>query len=142
MIRMESVSPGRVFLGRLEKDTDLLEELNAFCRGQEIRLGRVEALGAVRQARLGYYHQEAKTYEFREFRQPLEIVSLSGNVSLKDGQPFVHAHIVLADAEGHAFGGHLAPGTIVFACEVLVQEWAGPPLQRTRDEPTGLPLWE
>ncbi len=34
---------------------------------------------------------------------------------MKDGEIFVHAHITLADRKGRAYGGHLMPGTMVFA---------------------------
>lgn len=142
MACMKSVTLGKSFLGRLAFDGDLLEELNAFCTAQDIRIGRVEAIGAVQKARVGYYHQDTRTYQFHEFNEPMEITSLVGNVSLKDGKPFVHAHVTLTNAAGKAFGGHLAPGTVVFACEALVQELQGPTLQRAMDEQTGLPLWE
>jgi len=137
----KSVTLGKSFLGRLSFNGDLLEELNTLCAEQDIRLGRVEAIGAVQKARIGYYHQDTRTYEFLELNEPMEIASLVGNVSLKDGKPFVHAHITLTNAAGAAFGGHLAPGTIVFAGEVLVQEFQGPTLQRQLDDQTGLPLW-
>ncbi|MBN1942046.1 MAG: DNA-binding protein [Phycisphaerae bacterium] len=139
---MEQVQPGKTFLGRLAHDGDLLEELNAFCAEHGIRHGRVEAIGAVKKARLGYYNQATREYEFHECNEPMEITNLTGNVSLKDSQPFVHAHVTLTDKAGRAFGGHLAPGTIVFACEALVQELEGPDFHRAFDEPTGLPLWE
>jgi len=67
---------------------------------------------------------------------------LVGNISLKDGRPFLHAHVTLADKEGHAFGGHLAPGTIVFVCELVVQALEGPEFTRELDQETGLPLWK
>ena len=57
-------------------------------------------------------------------------------------QGFVHAHVTLTDGEGKAIGGHLAPGTIVFACEVVIHAFEGPTLERGRDEVTGLPLWQ
>jgi predicted DNA-binding protein with PD1-like motif len=72
----------------------------------------------------------------------LEITSLTGNVSIKDGKPLVHVHVTLADKKGNAFGGHLAEGTIVFACEVCIQVFQGEPLKRGFDKTTGLPLWE
>jgi predicted DNA-binding protein with PD1-like motif len=102
----------------------------------------VEALGAVQKARLGYYNQETRTYEFHDFGEAMEIASLTGNVSLKDGQAFVHAHVTLSDREGKAIGGHLAPGTIVFACEYVIHAFAGPAHERGYDETTGLPLWK
>jgi len=47
----------------------------------------------------------------------------------------------LADKRGNAYGGHLAPGTVVFACEFILEIFDGPVLQRGFDETTGLFLW-
>jgi uncharacterized protein len=64
-----------------------------------------------------------------------------GNISLKDGEPFVHAHAVLSDDEGKVRGGHLLGGTI-FAAEVHVTELLGETLARRLDNVTGLSLWD
>ena len=129
-------------MGKLTYGADLLEELTEVCRKEKVQLGRVEALGAVSRARLGFYNQQTREYQFFELDQPLEITKLVGNVSLKDGKPMVHAHVTLADEAGKAFGGHLAPGTIVFACEFILQAFEGPTFERGFDEQTGLPLWK
>jgi predicted DNA-binding protein with PD1-like motif len=50
-------------------------------------------------------------------------------------------HLTLADRDGRAFGGHAAPGCVVFACELVLSELHGPSLERAHDETTGLPLW-
>ena len=142
---MMSTSPlttGKSYLLRLEHDGGLIEQITEFCKDKGIRLGRVEAIGAVKTARIGYYNQTTREYQFAQLDQPMEILKLAGNVSLKDGTPMVHAHITLADEEGKAWGGHLAPGTVVFACECLVQELNGDELNRAFDEQTGLPLWK
>lgn len=131
----------KIVMGRLPFAGDLLEELNGICRTHNITLGRVEALGAVSQARLGFYHQSDKTYQFLTFDEPMEITNLVGNISLKDGLPFVHAHVTLSDHQGRAWGGHLAPGTTIFACEAIIQPFLGTPLNRGLDQQTGLPLW-
>jgi predicted DNA-binding protein with PD1-like motif len=128
-------------MGKLSYGCDLLEELTAICQKENIRLGRIEALGAVQRAHLGFYDQHTREYQFLALSQPLEITKLIGNVSLKDGKPFVHAHVTLADEEGKAFGGHLAPGTVVFACEFIIEVFDGPVFERGLDEETGLPLW-
>ena len=61
---------------------------------------------------------------------------------LRDGQPFVHAHVVLSDEQGNGKGGHLLPGgTPVFACELTIEEYDGAAIVRSRDERTGLSLW-
>jgi predicted DNA-binding protein with PD1-like motif len=134
--------PGRCFMGRLALGDDLLLTLEKLCRDHNITLGEVRALGAVAQARVGYYDQEERKYCFLELDQPLEILALVGNISLKDGQPMVHAHLTLADTSGRAFGGHLAEGTPVFACEFVIQEHlADQTLARQPDADTGLMLW-
>ncbi len=70
-----------------------------------------------------------------------EIVGFTGNVSLKDDRPFLHAHATFADATGATVGGHLLRGIEVFAAEVMIREMGGVSLNRLPDEATGLALW-
>ena len=77
---------------------------------------------------------ESKTIDF-------EILNLNGNISLKDGEPMVHAHIILADQNGNSFGGHLEEGTKVFASEIQIEEFSKPDKNRKYDQATGLTLW-
>ncbi|MBF0447495.1 MAG: DNA-binding protein [Magnetococcales bacterium] len=139
--KMLPVTRRQTFMGRLEHGADLLEALNKFCIDEHISLGRVEAIGAVKKAALGYYDQDEKCYRYFEIDRHLEILNLVGNISLKDGKPFVHAHVTLADEAGRAFGGHLIPGTPIFACEAIIQAFDGPQLHRKTEPITGLPLW-
>jgi hypothetical protein len=137
-----TVTPGRKIMGRLAKGEDLLTALSRVARENRISLGEVQAIGAVSQARVGYYHQTERQYYWLDLGRPLEIASLMGNISLKDGESMVHAHVTLSDGEGRAFGGHLAEGTLVFACEFTIQEYqSATPLVRRMDDPTGLFLW-
>jgi len=137
-----SVVTGRFFVGRMKKGDDLLGALERFCREKKITLGEVRALGAVASARVGFYDQAARKYMYHDFKEPLEILNLTGNISLKDDEPFVHAHVTLSDGKGAAFGGHLAEGTPVFACEFTIRELvAEKRLERALDDETGLFLW-
>lgn len=141
MAVIREVKAVKMFMCKLKCEADLLEEITRICVDKNIHLGRVEALGAVKKARLGYYNQKEREYHFYELDQTLEITSLVGNVSIKDGAPIVHAHVTFSDEDGHAYGGHLAPGTIVFACEIVIQVLDGPKFERRLDQETGLPLW-
>ncbi|MFA5321330.1 MAG: PPC domain-containing DNA-binding protein [Smithella sp.] len=141
MTEFAPVSSRQIFMGKLSYGCDLLEELTKLAVEHDVRLGRIEAIGAVQKARIGFYNQETRQYRFSAFDHPLEITKLIGNISLKDGSPFVHAHITLSDASGQSYGGHLATGTIVFACEFLLEAFDGPVFNRCLDEETGLPLW-
>lgn len=132
----------RVYLWRLPHGADLLSAITGFAASRGITCGSVTAIGAVSEAVLGYYDQTAKTYREHRFRKPMEIASCVGNISVRDGKPAVHAHLVLSDDKCAAVGGHLVPGTRVFACEATVTRLVGLPLRRGLDDVTGLPLWQ
>ena len=131
----------RVLLGRLEKGEDILNGLTEFSVSHGVRVGSVQAIGAVQRGGVGYYDQAATTYRETRFDDGMEIASLMGNISQKEGETFVHCHVILADAEGHCFGGHLLEGNVAFACEFVVTALDGTGPERTLDEATGLMLW-
>lgn len=132
----------QTLIGKLRHDEDLLRELLSVCKEKDILLGRISAIGAVKKARIGFYDQQARHYRFLEVNKNLEISSLTGNVSVRDGEPIVHAHITLCDCNETTYCGHLAEGTIVFACEFVMDVYEGPQYLREYDETTGLPLWK
>ncbi len=130
-----------MFFGKLSHGKDFLVVMTAIFINENISLGRVEGIGAVQRARVGYYNHAEREYQYIEFNKPLEITKLFGNVSIKDNKPFVHAHVTLSDDKGNVFGGHLAPGTVIFAFEIILNVFEGPELIRSYDDLTGLPLW-
>ena len=132
---------GRVFLGRLAHKSDLIEGITSFCADNGLNAAFLSAIGALTMATIGFYDQEDRTYKTISIEEPLELASLTGNLSLKEGKPMVHAHVVLSKDDGEAVAGHLMSPTIVFAGEVFAAELRGEPLEREFDETTGLTLW-
>lgn len=126
---------------RAEHGSDLVESLTEFAKENGIEAASFTAVGALKRAKLGFYDQDSHEYQEMEIDHPCEIASCIGNVSLKDGEPFVHAHAVLADEDGRAKGGHLSESE-VFAAEIHLQVLDGPRLDRKHDEITDLSLWE
>jgi hypothetical protein len=136
------VQPGRTLIGRIKKDQDLLEALTQLCQQENIRLGSFTLLGSVTAARVGYYNQVTRKYiENIHSDARWEILSCLGNISLKDSESFIHAHIILSDDQGHCYGGHLMPGTKIFSAEYCIRELTGGEFLRKFDEETGLLLW-
>ena len=131
---------GRGFLARLNHGTDIIGQITDLAREKEIETGSLSAIGALSRAELGYYDQVSQRYDKIRIDSPVELVSCLGNISQRDGLPFVHAHAVLSDREGNVWGGHLNSGT-VFATELYMQELLGPRLERVPDAITGLNLW-
>ena len=132
---------GRAFVGRLGTGSDLVEEIERYCAEQGILAAQVTVIGAVRRARYAYYEQDDHRYLELETDAHHEIVGFTGNISLKDDRPFLHAHATFADASGACVGGHLLRGIEVFAAEVMIREVGGVSLVRLPDEETGLSLW-
>ncbi|MDZ7672612.1 MAG: PPC domain-containing DNA-binding protein [Halanaerobiales bacterium] len=131
----------QVYMGRLDKDDDLLEKLTEVINENEIDTGVIKVIGAVQNAKIGFYNQDTNQYEYMTFDREMEIVSCIGNISYLEGERFIHAHIVLADEDGSCYGGHLAEGTKVFASEFYIQSLKGDKLTRTHDDKTQLTLW-
>ncbi len=132
----------KTHIGRIPHGSDLLKGLTEFVTKKDIRCGKLQMIGAVKRAVLGFYDSSNGQYRDILFEKPMEVLSLMGNITTKDGKPFIHAHITLGDDKGHSFGGHLAEGTIVFAAEVIINEFEGEILERKYDETTKLALWD
>ncbi len=129
------------FLVRLPKGMDLLEAIAAEFRKRSVNKAGFSLVGAVEKAVVGFYDLKSKEYRNREFNGDYEILACVGNVSLKDGETFVHAHITLSGEDYAAFGGHLMPGTLIFAAELYGNPVPGDAPLREFDEATGLYLW-
>ena len=139
--RFWSAGAGRAFVGRLETGSDLIDEIERHCAEHGVTAAQVTVIGAVRRARYAYYEQDARRYRELESDTHHEITGFVGNISLRDGKPFLHAHATFADSDGQTVGGHLLRGVEVFAAEVMIRELAGVALVRQHDEETGLALW-
>lgn len=133
---------GRLFVGRLPHGKDLILSVEEFCEDASIQMATFSVIGSVSSVTIGAYDQKQQVYVTVKEEAPLEIVSCTGNISLKDGKPFIHAHILLADEQGKTTGGHLFSETIIFAGEINLQELTGKPMERTYDNDTGLMLWK
>lgn len=139
---IKEYTSGKTYICKLKHGDDLLESIHAICKEKDITMGSVQAIGALQALNIAYYEQNEKKYYEKAFNSHYEILALIGNISLKDGSPICHAHIVAGDADGAAFGGHLVKGCVVFACELIISELKGPALSRGLDAITGLPLWD
>lgn len=139
---MKRFAFNEVLQGRLNKGDDIIEGLTKIITKNNIIAGVISAIGAVSEARIGFYNQETKRYEDIEFKEPMEVLSLMGNISLKDNLSFPHLHIVLSRKDCSVIGGHLYNGTIVFALEYQIIPFHGGYFRRKMDDETGLYLWE
>ena len=139
--RTWEASPGRTFVGRLEKGSDLVAELERICAERGVSAAWVNVVGAVSRAAYAYYDQREHRYLELSSETHHEITGFVGNVSLRDGQPLLHAHATFADEHGACVGGHLLRGNAVFVAEFEIRELGDVDLVRTYSEEFGLALW-
>src|SRR5580704_15823758 len=119
---------------------ELAEGLSKFAEQQRLSAASFKAVGALSSVRLGWYSWESKNYEPSvTLNEQVELLSLIGDVALRDGKPIVHAHAVIGKKDGTAHGGHLLEAHIRPTCEVVLTE-SPSHLQKHIDPQSGLGL--
>lgn len=130
---------GNVFVLRFYKGEEIIKEMPDFLRINNISLASFSGIGAASSVVLGHYSLKEKKYSWKNFTGEYEIASLTGNVSLLDGKPFVHAHIIISDRKYNCFGGHLREAVTGATAEIVLRPLKGK-AKRKLDEEIGLNL--
>jgi len=129
---------GRAFLFRCPEDSELPKFVEEFAQEKEIETGIVNAIGTLKEAKLGYFNTDAGRYEEIKVEGTKELLSAMGNISLKDSRPFAHIHAILGDETGETVGGHLIWGKVLVG-EIFILELMGERLERKKEG--SLYLW-
>ncbi|MCB9476058.1 MAG: DUF296 domain-containing protein [Deltaproteobacteria bacterium] len=137
---------GRVIVGRLERDEDLVGALLQVARQYDLKCAEVRALGAVTEAKVTEWDDVARAYRTPAVHRVglMEVLMLYGNLSSKEGELFWHLHLTagfMQAGETNMVAGHLLSAT-VYALEFVIRELDGVDLVRVPDAATGLMLWE
>ncbi len=142
-MRTFELRPGRQWLIRLETDGELYGQITEAAVTLGFQTATFTVLGAVGRAALRIYDQQSKAYQDLDLEEEMELLAGVGNISARDGVPFVHCHATFGLPSGRAVGGHLheTRPTVVFVAEVWIQELLGEPPTRLFDERCGLALW-
>ncbi|MEA3397105.1 MAG: DUF296 domain-containing protein [Chloroflexota bacterium] len=125
---------------RLSPGTELVAGLTAHCEQYDIHQALILGLGAVREPEIGSYSFEKGAYQRLQLAGDWELLTLNANVSLKEGRPFIHPHVILGNSAGEVRGGHLFSAEVLVA-EIFIHVLEGEPLERVLDAETGLSLW-
>lgn len=117
---MNTKLAGNTLIIRLKPGDEILESIGAACRENGIVCGYVTGIGASDDAVVGCFSREKKDYTDREYTGDMEICSLVGNITQKDGAIFPHIHITLAREDGVIVGGHLKRAVISLTAEIFI----------------------
>lgn len=132
---------GRMCFSRILEDEDLAEAIKKRVEESDIKAGIFFLIGSLKEAVLGYLKEGQ--YKYIHLDGPLEVASCMGNIAVDEkGETIIHAHIVVSNEKGEAFGGHLMKGSHVGATvEMILIEGLGVQLRKVFDEKTKLRLW-
>jgi predicted DNA-binding protein with PD1-like motif len=123
---------GEDLVCRLEDGEDLLASLLAL----DISAGVIlNGVGMVRNLELGYW--DGTQYLTERVAEPVELLSLQGNLALFGNERVIHCHAAVARRGGEALGGHLLRATVHNTTEAFVRLLPGIALER-REEKSGL----
>jgi uncharacterized protein len=96
--------------------------LKAFAGEQHRAASHFTAIGAFKDAQLGYFNWEKKDYGKIDIHEQTEVLSLVGDITISEDQPNIHAHVVLGKPDGSAWGGHLIEAKVRPTLEVVLTE--------------------
>lgn len=115
----------KTFVLVFEPGEEVVVGLLSFATEQKIAGAHFTAIGAFERLTLGYFEPQKKHYKTIPVDEQVELLSLVGNIARdSDGQPKVHAHVVVGKSDGTAHGGHLMDAHVRPTLEVVLVESA------------------
>jgi uncharacterized protein len=132
----------KVFALIFQTGDEIADELKKFAKEQHLAGSSFKAIGALSFAKLGWFNWETKQYEPASvLNEQVELLSMIGDIALKDGESEVHAHCIVGRRDGSAHGGHLMEAHVRPTCELILTE--NPThLEKKCDPESGLALMQ
>ncbi len=137
---MEYRKFGNTYAVRLDPGDEIGASITALAEQENITCGIIQGLGASDHADLALYDVAKKEFHTRTFDEPMEISSVNGNITRKDGEVYFHIHITLCNASLETYGGHMKACRISATGELFVTVVDGE-VGRRQDAVTGLNLF-
>ena len=131
-----------VYILSIDNHQEIMEALAAFCREKGISAGEVTGIGAICEATFRFLDPATKQYVDRTFAEQMEVTCLTGNISRKDGKPYLHIHVTASRRDYTCIGGHLLTARVNGACELYVEDYGLEGVGRRFDPETGLNLYD
>ena len=129
-----------MFVLIFETGEEIASALQQFSKNQGLAGSSFKAIGALSYAKLGWFNWKTKKYDPAcVLDEQVELLSLIGDIALKDGEPQVHARAVVGRSDGSAHGGHLLDARVRPTCELILTE-SPTHLQKKLDPESGIAL--
>jgi uncharacterized protein len=124
----------------LDTGDEILSSIKHVAQTEHLAGSSFKAIGALSDVELGWFNWETRKYQTAvKLQEQVELLSLIGDIALKDREPQVHAHLVIGRKDGTAHGGHLLRANVRPTCEIVITE-SPQHLQKEMDPESGLAL--
>ena len=105
---------------RLDKGDEITESLLSVAKKENVTLADITGIGATDDFTVGVFDIKKGDYNRLRYEGNHEINSLVGNVTTKDGAPYLHLHITCTGGDGSVVGGHLFSARISLTAEIFI----------------------
>ena len=116
-----AVDGKKIFL-RMDHGEDFHETLKSVLKETGTKSAIIlGGIGMLMDFEIGWFNVEKGEYENESVSVPHELLSVQGNVSEMDGEPFAHVHVSLAGPSRSVVGGHLFRATVCNTVEMFLE---------------------
>jgi predicted DNA-binding protein with PD1-like motif len=122
-MQVELLNPGEatkqyavIFYQGDEAFSGLLE----FAGKYHVTSAHFTAIGALNKATLGWFDPQRKMYKKIPINGQHEVIAMSGDIALYQGNPVVHTHMVVGSPDGTTRAGHVLDAYVSPTLEVMV----------------------
>ena len=119
---MQYEKDGDTYIIYLERNESIMATLTQFCKDHQLKNGQISGIGAIKEIKLGAYDLKNQEYITHKLDDTWELTSYQANIQLKDGEPFIHAHINISDHDLKVKGGHLFEAKVAVVAEFILRK--------------------
>jgi uncharacterized protein len=91
-----------------------------FAEKYHVTSAHFTAIGALDGATLGWFDSQRKMYKKIPIAGQHEVIGMSGDIALYQGNPVVHTHMVVGSPDGTTHAGHVLAAYVSPTLEVMV----------------------
>lgn len=100
-------------------DGEIIENLKKLCEEEKIESAFIiNGIGMLEEVLIGYF--DGEKYIKERIKEPVELISLQGNICKINNDFIIHAHSALGTKEHNLKGGHLFEGKVKIVNEIFM----------------------
>ncbi len=129
---MEYGLENNILVAKLDDGEELFQSLEKIMSEIDQKSAVVlSGIGMLRDFKVGFYNEETGDYEWDEFVEPKELLSLNGSIT-EEGS--MHLHVEVGGRDHDVTGGHLDGGKVFNVAELTLLVFEELTLSRKKDE--------